>query len=430
MCGVTNTRRNLLSAASAAFTTNLFTGAVRGANDKVSAAFIGTGRMGLSNLNNAKRQENLVVSAVCDVYEPNLEKAATAAGPDAKKVKDFREILADKSIDVVCISTPDHWHAYMTVEACKAGKDVYVEKPIGVTIDEGQKMVAAARKYKRVVQAGTMQRSAVHFQQAAEVVKSGELGTISFVRSWNAGLQPQDGIGNPANAEPPKELDWDMWLGPAPKREYNPNRFGVDPKAFSHFRWFWDYAGGMMTDWGVHWLDIVQMAFNEKMPTACVALGGRFWLKDNRETPDIIQVTYEYPGFIATYENRTGHSQVIHGAGSGILFQGTKATLFVDRSRFAVIPERNSTVEAREVKATDSGNARHWANFLECVKTRNKPNSDIEICHKSTTTCHLGNIALRSKLRVDFDPAREYVAQAEARKYVLREYRKPWKLTV
>src|SRR5690606_17950779 len=127
-----------------------------------------------------------------------------------------------------------------------------------------------------------------------------------FVRSWNSGLQKEDGIGNPADGTPPSELDWDMWLGPAQKRPFNPNRFGVDPKTFSHFRWFWDYAGGMMTDWGVHWLDIVQMAYDEQMPTSCVALGGKFWLKDNRETPDTIQVTYEYPGFIATYENRAG----------------------------------------------------------------------------------------------------------------------------
>jgi predicted dehydrogenase len=422
-------RRDFLTAATAAFTTNLFTGNVRGANDKVSAAFIGTGRMGLGNIANAKKQENLVISAVCDVYEPNLEKAAKAA-EGAKTIKDFREILADKSVDIVCISTPDHWHAYMTVEACKAGKDVYVEKPISVTIDEGQKMVAAARKYKRVVQAGTMQRSAVHFQKAAEIVKSGVLGDITFVRSWNAGLQEQAGIGNPSDGEPPKDLDWDMWLGPAPKHTYNPNRFGVDPKAFSHFRWFWDYAGGMMTDWGVHWLDIVQMAFSEQMPTSAVALGGKFWLKDNRETPDTIQVTYEYPGFVATYENRAGHSQVIHGSGGGILFQGSKATLFVDRSRYAIIPEKNSNVEALEVKATDSGNARHWANFLECVKTREKPNSDIEICHKSSSTCHLGNISLRSKLRVDYDPAKEHIAQADARKYFSREQRKPWKITV
>jgi predicted dehydrogenase len=386
--------------------------------------------MGITNINNAKKQDNLAFAAVCDVYTPNLEKGAKAAGEGVRMVRDFREILADKSIDIVCISTPDHWHAYQTIEACKAGKDVYVEKPISVTIEEGQKMVAAARKYKRVVQAGTMQRSAVHFQKAVELVQSGILGDITFVRTWNAGLQPADGIGNPLDGDPPSDLDWEMWLGPAPRRPYNANRFGVDPKAFSHFRWFWDYAGGMMTDWGIHWLDIVQMAFKESMPSVCTAAGGKFRLKDNRETPDTIQVTYEYPGFLATYENRTGHSQVIHGSSNGILFQGSAATMFLDRSRYAIIPERNSTVEPLEVKSEDSGNARHWANFLECVKTREKPISDIETCHKSTSTCHLGNISLRSKLRVDYDPVRELISQPEARKYFSRESRKPWTLKV
>ncbi|MBM3725893.1 MAG: Gfo/Idh/MocA family oxidoreductase [Acidobacteria bacterium] len=423
-------RRDFLAATSAAFTTQIFTGNLRGANDKVTAGFIGMGRMGNSNLTHAMRQENLNVAAVCDIYEPNLTKAMEIAKGQAKAVRDFREILADKSIDVVCISTPDHWHAYMAVEACKAGKDVYVEKPIGVTIDEGKKMVEAARKYKRVVQAGTMQRSAEHFQKAAEIVKSGLLGQIAFVRTWNYGLAPQEGIGNPPDGDPPAELNWDMWQGPAAKRAYNKNRFGVDPKAFSHFRWFWDYAGGMMTDWGVHWLDIVQMAFNEQMPQAAVALGGKYWLKDNRETPDTLQVTYEYPGFICTYENRNSSSISMFEKGGGILFQGTKATMFLDRSLYRIVPERNSTVEAVEVKATSSGNARHWANFLECVRTRQKPNSDIENCHKSTTTCHLGNIAYRSRQRVDWDTQKETIVQPELRKYMAREYRKPWKLTV
>ncbi len=427
---MSSTRRDLISAATAVFTTNLFTGQVKGANDRVSAAFIGVGRMGQGNLRVAKSQENLAVAAVCDVFQPNLDQAAQLAGDNVRKIRDFREILADKSIDVVGISTPDHWHAYQTIEACKAGKDVYVEKPVSVTIEEGQKMVAAARKYKRVVQAGTMQRSAAHFQKAAEIVKSGELGTVSFVRSWNSGLQKEDGIGNPPDGAPPSELDWDMWLGPAQKRAFNPNRFGVDPKTFSHFRWFWDYAGGMMTDWSVHWLDIVQMAYDEQMPTACVALGGKYWLKDNRETPDTIQVTYEYPGFIATYENRAGHSQLIHGSNGGILFQGTKGTLYVDRQRYTIIPEKDSGLTPVEVRSTGAGNAAHWANFLHCVKTREKPISDIETCHRSSSTCHLGNIALRSKLRVDFDPQREYIGQAEARKYASREYRKPWKLTI
>jgi predicted dehydrogenase len=345
-------------------------------------------------------------------------------------VQDFREALADKSIDVAVISTPDHWHAWMTVEACKAGKDVFVEKPVCMGVNEGVKMLQAARKYQRVVQSGTQQRSAAHFGKACEIVRSGELGRVTFVRTWNYGNAPREGMGNPPDEAPPAGLDWDMWLGPAPKRPYNFNRFGVDPneKRFSTFRWFWDYAGGMMTDWGVHWLDIVQMAFEEAMPTAVTALGGKLWFTDNRETPDTIQVTYEYPGFVATYEHRSGNGQSMFGEGGGILFHGDKATMFLSRRGYRIVPER--TGEVVEVKSTDSGNANHWANFMECVRARRNPTSDIENGFRSTATCLLGNAALRSRRRIDFDPRSYTASQKEARPFLDREHRRPWRLEV
>lgn len=422
-------RRDFIKAATtAAFTTNIFTGSLKGANDKVNAAFIGMGRMGRSNLGIAMKQDNLVATRVCDVYKPHLDQAVEMTKGEAKGVRDFREVLADRSIDVVCISTPDHWHPYMTVEACKAGKDVYVEKPICVVVDEGKKMVEAARKYQRVVQAGTMQRSGIHFQKATELVSSGALGQVTMVHTWNYSNAAAEGIGNPPDEPPPANLDWDMWLGPAPKRQYNKNRFGVDPKAFSHFRWFWDYAGGMMTDWGVHWLDIVQMAFNEAMPTSISCVGGKFRLKDNRETPDTIHASYEYPGFCCSYENRNGNAQSMFGKGGGILFHGDKGTLYVDRSLYKVVPEKGSDLEEVEVKSSNNSNMAHWKNFLECVRTREKPISDIEKCFRSTATCLLANVALRSRLRLDWDG--ETVKQPEAKKYLTREYRKPWKLVV
>jgi predicted dehydrogenase len=437
-----NDRRDFLKGAGVALTTSLFTGRVKGANDRPRVAFIGMGRQGLGNLHSAiTARPDLEIPAVCDVYQPALERAVVASGrgpkdePDvrskAKPVKDFREILRDPSIDAVCIATPDHWHAYMTVEACKAGKDVYVEKPICVAVDEGRKMVQAARKYDRVVQVGTQQRSGIHFQKAAEIVRSGKLGKITFCRTWNYGLAKEEGIGNPPDSDAPPDLDWDMWLGPAPKRSFNRNRWGVDPKAFSHFRWFWDYAGGMMTDWGIHLLDIVQMGFDEMAPTAVTALGGKYYLKDNRETPDTLQVTFEYPGgFVATYENREGNAQSMFAHGYGITFHGANGTLFVDRSLYQVTPEKDSDLEPEEEKSSNNHGVAHWANFLECIKTRQKPNSDIEIGHKSTTTALLGNVSLRSRLRIDWDSQHEITAQSEARKYLKREYRKPWKLEV
>jgi predicted dehydrogenase len=428
-------RRDFLkTAAGAGLTASIFTGQVRGANDRISLAVIGMGRMGMGDMDNAMKQETVAVSAVCDVYQPNLDAAVDAAkkgGHQPRAVKDFREILADKSIDAICVATPDHWHAYMTVEGCKAGKDVYVEKPICVAVEEGRKMVDAARKFNRVVQVGTQQRSGVHFQKAAEVVRSGRLGKVTFCRTWNYGNMDPEGIGNPPDSAPPAELDWDMWLGPAPRRAFNKNRWGIDPKAFSHFRWFWDYAGGMMTDWGIHVLDIVNFGMGEPTPTAVTALGGKYYIKDNRDTPDTLQVTYEFPeGFVAVYENRLFNGYSDAKQGYGTIFHGTKGTLFVDRSLYRLTPEPGSDLEPEEVKSSNNSGRDHWKNFIECVKRRQKPVSDIEIGHRSTATALLGNVALRSRLRIDWDGKTETCRQAEARKFLHREYRKPWKLEV
>lgn len=434
----THRREFVKAAGAAAAVGSLIPGRVLGANDRVNAAFIGMGKMGRANLNIALKQENLQVATVCDIYERNLNwslESARKKFPEAKPVKDFREVLADKSIDIVCIATPDHWHPYMTVEACKAGKDVYVEKPICVTVDEGSKMVQAARKYKRVVQAGTQQRSGDHFQAAVKLIQDGTIGQVTRVQTWNVGLTDVEGMGAPADSEPPTDLDWDMWLGPAPKRAFNANRFGVDPedKSFSSFRWFWDYAGGMMTDWGIHLLDIVQMAYNETMPKSVCAFGEKFRLKDNRETPDTIIAMYEYPQFLATYENRYGNGNTLTGHGYGITFHGDKGTLFVDRSLYELTMEkrgRDAAAEPVVVKSTNNHNMAHWANFLDCVKTRQKPVADIEICQRSTTTCLLANVSLRSKMRLDWDEQKWTTKQPEARKFLSREDRKPWRITV
>jgi predicted dehydrogenase len=311
---------------------------IRGANDRVVVALIGAGRQGQSDLANAVKQPDTEVAMVCDVYEPNLAKGLEVA-PGAKPQHDFRRVLENRDVDAVIIATPDHWHPIQAILACEAGKDVYVEKPISVSVTEGRAMVSAARRHNRIVQAGTQQRSGKHFQQAAELVKGGAIGKVTQVRTWNFGNESPDGIGNPPDGAPPKELDWDMWLGPAPKRPFNPNRFGVFPDRWSSFRWFWDYAGGMMTDWGVHWLDIVQLVMGVDAPQYVSASGGKFVLQDNRETPDTILATFQYPGFICTYENRVTNAAPISGKSNGMLFHGTEGTLFVDRQGLEVMPE-------------------------------------------------------------------------------------------
>ncbi|MBL8186913.1 MAG: Gfo/Idh/MocA family oxidoreductase [Acidobacteria bacterium] len=431
-------RRTILKGAGAALTTSLFTGRVKGANDRISVAHIGIGAMGSSNLGFAlKLSDDVEPVAVCDVYQPHLEKgvaAAAKAGKTVKAVKDFREILADKSIDAVCISTPDHWHAYMTVEACKAGKDVFVEKPASVYVEEGQKMVQAARKYKRVVQAGTMQRSGGYFLKAAELVKSGILGEVTFVHTWQSGATKKEGWGRPADSPVPEGLDWEMWLGPAPKVPFNKNRWGVGVTTFPTFRYFWDYAGGAMTDWGVHLIDPVHQCFGEPMPSAISAQGGKLYVDDNVDTPDTMMATFRYPKFMLTYESRTANPMpMFANQGAGTAIHGTEANIIVTRGGCWLIPNNKSKVEAQTYENNPQMrdlNIPHWKNFIECIKSREKPISDIETCVRSSTACILANLSMRHKTWLDWDETNWTVKQSNVRPHLKAKYRSPWKLEV
>lgn len=465
-------RRTFLASAGAALTSSLFTGKVKGANERVAVGFIGVGRMGNSNLQ-AGMLENIAVAAICDVYQPHLERTvavARRAGHDPKSVKDFRDVLADKSIDAVCIATPDHWHPLMTVEACKAGKDVYVEKPVCTRIDEAPIMVRAARKYNRVVQAGTQRRSAGHMPAVREVIRSGRLGTVTFARTWTYEHEPRQGIGNPADGgAPPAGLDWELWLGPAPYRPFNHNRFQVERGGWSAFRYFWDYAGGHMTDIGVHIIDLLQMAFGETAPRSAQAVGRKGYLEDNRDTPDTMVVTYEYPEFLMAFELRLSNDQSMFGKSSGILVYGSDATLYFSRAaNYQIYPERQ--IEPREANPVGElpafradaerpqevpgerpqepeqyppaeapaaseneafqSTVTHWANFLDCIRTRQRPVADIEYVARSTVTCLLGNVSYRAKMRIDWDPETWSSPQKEAQPFMEFHYRAPWKLEV
>lgn len=415
-------------------------GNILGANDQIRIGVIGCGDQANWDLTDFGRQPNVRVVALCDVYEGSIERILknSAIKPEHPKPaihKDFRRLLDDRDIDAVIVATPDHWHAMPTIMACQAGKDVYVEKPLALTIDEGRRMVEAARKYKRVVQVGTQQRSARHFKQAVDMIRQGKIGKITRVHCWNYDDEYPNGIGNPPDEKPPAGLDWDFYLGPAPVVPFNRNRF------LGNFRWFWDYSGGKITDWGTHLIDIVHWAMNVDAPTAVSASGGKYVLQDNRETPDTLHVTFEYPGFIMTYENRTANSRPQDARwGYGCLFYGTDATLFVDRGGFEIFPEmdgrrRDAIFTARTLAAKmsvqrgDPSHFDHVKNFVECMKTRQLPVSDVEIGHRSTTAPHLGNIALRTGRKIKWDGAREQIiGDPDASKMLSRPYRAPWKI--
>ena len=430
-----------------------FPGRPAAPSDHIGVGIIGCGGMGHANLTDFQANADVDVVAVCDVYEPQVRKFVEETKGKAKAYRDYRKLLENRDVDAVVIATPDHWHALPCVDACGAGKDVYVEKPISYCIREGRLMVEAASRNGRIVQVGLQQRSGAHFQRAAQIVQSGQLGKVLSVRCWNHEVWAPEGIGNPPDSEPLPGLDWDFWLGPAPKVPFNKNRIR------GGFRWFSDYAGGKLTDWGCHLIDIVVWAMGAQGPVSASACGGKYYFTDNRDTPDTLEVLYEFPAFVlhysAMYHNTFGHNGD-RGAkpfGSyGILFYGSSGTLFIDRAGYEVIPQTrarrlNAAVPSGdfedltgynlyyesqlkpEVASTSAQHAPHVRNFLDCVRSRQQPIADIEAGHRATTVCHLGNIALRVGQKVLWDSSAERITNIEeANRLVTRRYRAPWRI--
>ncbi|MEJ2145491.1 MAG: Gfo/Idh/MocA family oxidoreductase [Acidobacteriota bacterium] len=403
-------------------------------NDKIHVGLIGAGGMGSGDLRDFLRIPEIECLAVADVdmrHTANgvkLVEGARDNTPDG--YQDFRRIIDRKDIDAVIVGTPDHWHALPTIMACQSGKDVYCEKPLATSIAEGRAMVNAARHNNRVVQIGTQQRSAGHFADAVKYVQSGKLGKIRHITTW-AYIDWKGRVGNPPDGTPPPEVDYDFWLGPAPKRPFNPARFHFT------FRWFWDYSGGLMTDWGAHMIDVAMWAMGED-PIGAMAIGGKYGYPDDiMETPDTQQSIVEFPSFSMTWQHMIGCGQGPWQREHGAAFHGENGILVVDRGGWEVHSETDSEdhpEEYRMIGVPRQGASRdyhfaHVKNFVECMKTREKPIADVEIGHKSVIACHLGNIAARLRTQVQWDPAQEKISgDSRAEKLVGREYRAPWKL--
>jgi predicted dehydrogenase len=424
----------------AAGLTALSAARVAGANERIHLALVGCGGRGRYVARLMREAPNVDYTAVCDVYTRNGEAAREWAGPGARFFQDFRRALDLKDIDAVHIATPDHWHAVAAVLACQAGKDVYVEKPTSLTVREGRAMVEAARRHHRIVQVGTQHRSAPHFRKIQEMVQRGDIGRVKFVRVWNYANQWPNGIGRKPDSEPPPGLDWDMYLGPSPQKRFNPARF------LTTFRYFWDYSGGYITDFGNHRLDTMQQIMGVTAPKTISASGGKYLIDDDRETPDLLTVTYEYDGFLATYEgsNINGHGvggrtpgqRYYNSRGewdqpNGIAIHGTEATIYCERIGWEIFPEpsaRNARVQ-RMWENVEEPTRLHALNFVESVRSRKAPNADIEIGHCSTSVALLGNIAMKTGEKLHWDAAKEDFAGApDASALLTRALRKPWDL--
>lgn len=402
-----------------------------GANDSVVVGLIGCNGMGFSDLSQFVKQPGVKCAALCDVDQnvlnrrnKNLEEIA---GAKADLYTDYRKLLERKDIDAVIIGTPDHWHCLPMVEACEAGKDVYCEKPLANSIEELDIMVSAARKYNRVVQVGQWQRSAPHWKAAMDFVHSGKLGNIRTVKTWayQGWMKPVPILPD----EPaPEGVDYDFWLGPAIERPFNKNRFHFN------FRWFWDYAGGLMTDWGVHILDFGLYGMKVDAPLSVMASGGKFAYPDDAsETPDTLQAIYEFDGFTMMWEQATGIDGGPYGRNHGVGFIGNNGTLVVDRGGWEVIPEKSNSKDKMEAVPFQKGGGNdlelHVQDFLKCMKSREKPVCDVAIAANTARVAHMGNIAYKTGRKIYWDKTKnEFVNDSEANEMTKASYRSPWNL--
>jgi predicted dehydrogenase len=406
------------------------------ANDKISICMMGVKGRGGHVLSTFADLPEVEVRYVCDIDDTPLQSGIARVEQKTGKrpiaIKDFRKALEDKSLDALVMGTPDHWHALPTIYACQAGKDVYVEKPDGHNILEGRTMVAAAKKYGRVVQLGTQSRSGQHFFSFMEYLKTGALGKVRFAKAWESAKQGS--IGKPADSEPPKGVDYDMWLGPAPLRPFNRVRF------HGNWRWFFDYGTGDLGNDGVHRLDYARWALATALaakgeslpdlPRAVSSHGGKYYFDDAQEWPDTMMVTYDFaPGCLLTYEMRVWNAYPLHEEAEGAAICGDGGYAVIGNSRWRAYDEKGKLI--KEESGGYNNDVPHAKNFLDCMRSRGRPNADLEtIGHPSSLLCHIGNASWRAGRTLYFDPATyTFRGDPDANQFLTRpEYRKPWLL--
>ena len=391
--------------------------------EKIVLGFIGVGGMGTGLIQTFKKFPEVEIAAVCDVYEPHLRRARSEAGGTPAAYSDFRRVLDRKDVDAVVIATPDHWHGIPTILACQAGKDVYCEKPLAHRIQEGRAMVQAAEKYKRVTQMGNLIHAGENYHRVVEIVRSGVLGKISKVRVWMAA--DRSGLGNPHDSAPPAGCDYDFWLGPAPVRPFNSNRFTFN------WRYFWDYGGGILTDFCCHIVDLVHWAMDVEAPRSISAAGGRYALADNAEVPDTLDITYEYQKgdqrFLMVWSQTDANAHGLENKGLGIMFQGTDATLVADYDTYRIIAEKRKKIDEPPRSLPRSvGHHREW---LSAIKSRTQCSCHFGYGHRLASVGNLGNISLWTGEKLYWDPdAERIINHPEANQYLTKEYRRPWML--
>ncbi|WP_421939171.1 Gfo/Idh/MocA family protein [Pedobacter sp.] len=398
---------------------------------KIRIGAIGINGMGWSDLTALLKDPRAECVALCDVDQNVLTKRAAELAKKSITVTttgDYKKILENKDIDAVVIGTPDHWHCKIMIDALAAGKDVYVEKPVGNSIAECNEMIAAQQKYQKVVQVGQWQRSQKHFADAIAYVHSGKLGNIRLVKAW-AYQGWMKAIPTVPDSPVPEGVDYNMWLGPSTRHPFNKNRFHFD------FRWFWDYAGGLMTDWGVHMIDYALLGMKASAPKSIVASGGKFAYPDDAsETPDTLTTIFEFEGFNLQWEHATGIDDGPYGRNHGVAFIGNNGTLVLNRQGWEVIPGKDGDkikIEAVPLqKSVDNGLQLHAKNFLDVIQSRKMEDlkAPIQAGAHVATVCQMGNIAYRTGKKIYWDAAKGKFTDTEANKYLAAAYHNGYKM--
>lgn len=397
------------------------------AADRIRVGVIGINGMGWSDLTSFLKMPEVELAALCDVDDNVMAKRMKELGDAGKQVKtykDYRRLLENKDVDVVIIGTPDHWHCLQMVEACAAGKDVYVEKPIGNSIAECQVMVAAQKKYQRAVQVGQWQRSMPHFVDALNFLRSGQLGQIRTVKAW-AYMGWMKDIPAKPDSPAPAGVDYNMWLGPAPLRPFNENRFHFN------FRWFWDYAGGLMTDWGVHLVDYVLLGMNAPLPKSVYASGGKYaYPNGGNETPDTLATIYDFGNFTMLWEHAQGISNGNYKRDHGIAFIGNNGTLVLDRGGWEVMADEKRMESIPFQPNKGSGLDAHTRNFVDVVKSRkfDQLTCGIEAGAHVAKVCQMGNISYKTGKIVHWDESKNKFFEEDANKLITPAYHNKYSL--
>ncbi|MEJ7588881.1 MAG: Gfo/Idh/MocA family oxidoreductase [Ferruginibacter sp.] len=402
-------------------------------NEKIRIALIGCKSMGFGDLENALKQPGVECAALCDIDDEILNNRSrdvqNIQGRAPALYKDFRKLIDNKDIDAVIIGTPDHWHCLPFLYACEAGKDIYVEKPLANSIMECEVMEHAARKYKRVVQVGQQQRSGAHWIQAMDFIKAGKIGQLRKVNIW---ANFNYGIGRPVvpDSAVPPGVDFDTWLGPAPARSFNSSRF------HSSWRMFWDYGGGLMTDWGVHLIDIALWAKDiTELPEIITATGGNFAFPGHaHETFDTMNVSYQLKDYLINWEHTAGTQNGPYGRPYGLAFAGNDATMVIDRDGWELFPEYDNESKKHKVPLMEKqkgigSHDLHMKNFLDCIKSRKDPACTIENGSLVARYAHAANIALRTNSQLTWNSTQKnFGNNASANALITPQYRKPWVL--